>query len=124
MTDISRLPLVFTDEQKRIIKTMAYKQIKFEAVAHYLRMMFWAYHIGNDDLYYYMRSEIDEFWNSRDCSYCDYYSSNCNNCELHDIYPSTGCCSGLWHAMDAHFDNRIEWLMNAHKVLKYIIDNG
>jgi hypothetical protein len=108
---------------------MKYKQIKFETIAHYLRMMFEAmWFLNDDESYDFLSSQMDESmqeeWYDRDCSYCIEYNffGDCDDeCSLKTF--GENCCNGLWDIMD---ESRTwnEWLINAHKVLKYIIDTG
>jgi len=108
------------------------ERIQYEAVAHYLRMLFimvylvdpsdwkWDYFCGNDG----------EEWYSADCPYCkEYY---CVTDELQDDQiesncplgvSSRTCCDTRWAKMNQS-KTWGAWVFYAHKVLEYIIIHG
>jgi len=100
--------------------------IKFEAVVHYLRMMFWAmerhdeYHILLIDKIGIIESELGEHWYSGYCSYCREHRKVCSSCNL---WSARGCCDGLWGKMSKAKTWK-KWVFWATKVLQYIIENG
>ena len=101
-------------------------EIKFKSVAHYLRMMYAVcydsdFELNGEQDGLNMKYFIGESWGASYCSYCHkYYFFDCCNCPLDTC---KGCCNCLHHAM-CFSHTWSDWLKNAHKVLKYIIDNG
>jgi len=109
---------------------MEYSQTKFEAVAHYLRMMFWVMYESEAKLeripsFIRMRRGVNENWHGAYCSYClKNHSKNPCLLNTHDEICDGGeCCAHTWDILNNSNTWR-EWLHNARKVLDYIIEHG
>lgn len=114
-------------------------QTKFDTVAHYLRMMWWAINEGEDEkkccdpifdgFSVKMLKAIGENFFSTSCPYCIKYRERCESCELSplddDKYRvSAYCCDGWWKDMAGQSNIVNRWLRQAHNVLSYIIEYG
>lgn len=108
------------------------ERIQYEAVAHYLRMLFimvylvdpsdwkWSYFCDNDG----------EEWHSNDCPYCKEYHCVTEWRDQNDYdsdcplgVNSWTCCDTLWANMNQAITWE-HWIFCANMILKYIIRHG
>lgn len=111
------------------------QKIQYEAVSHYLRMLFLMVYLVNPDDWRksYFCDHDGERWFADNCSYCMNFccfdiegdieddEDDVSNCPLGE--NSADCCGGIWKRMNRS-DSAEEWTYFAKHVLNYIIEHG